>query len=193
MVKPTLPYLDVLADAATLAPDHPLACYQVSGEFAMIVAGARAGVYELRAMAFESVNSMLRAGARGACAGARLGLTCAQVRRSSLRTLRRTSWIGWTSERRVGGRVRESVLYEHAPHKPMLRLWAIAVCSTRRAPAVRVTSSSALFFRHHRLGLHRRSRVLAHIISSTAVSTAFTPPVFPPDPPNTSHVPPAHP
>jgi len=63
MVKPTLPYLDVLADAARIAPDHPLACYQVSGEFAMIVAGARAGVYDLRTMAFETVDSMLRAGA----------------------------------------------------------------------------------------------------------------------------------
>ncbi len=63
MVKPALPYLDIIADAAQLAPDHPLACYQVSGEFAMVVAGARAGVYDLRTMAFESVDSMIRAGA----------------------------------------------------------------------------------------------------------------------------------
>jgi porphobilinogen synthase len=63
MVKPTMPYLDVLADMAQLAPDHPLACYQVSGEFAMIHAGANAGVYDLKTMAFESVNGMLRAGA----------------------------------------------------------------------------------------------------------------------------------
>lgn len=62
MVKPALPYLDIIADAARLTPDHPLACYQVSGEYAMVVAGARAGVYELRAMAFESVESMIRAG-----------------------------------------------------------------------------------------------------------------------------------
>ncbi|PCH43811.1 tetrapyrrole biosynthesis porphobilinogen synthase [Wolfiporia cocos MD-104 SS10] len=62
MVKPALPYLDVIQDAAELAPNHPLACYQVSGEFAMIVAGARAGVYDLRTMAFESVESMVRAG-----------------------------------------------------------------------------------------------------------------------------------
>lgn len=62
MVKPALPYLDIIADAAQLTPDHPLACYQVSGEYAMVVAGARAGVYELRAMAFESVESMIRAG-----------------------------------------------------------------------------------------------------------------------------------
>jgi delta-aminolevulinic acid dehydratase/porphobilinogen synthase len=63
MVKPALPYLDILADAEQLAPAHPLACYQVSGEYAMVVAGARAGVYELRTMAFETVESMIRAGA----------------------------------------------------------------------------------------------------------------------------------
>lgn len=62
MVKPTLPYLDILADAAQLAPNHPLACYQVSGEFAMIHAGAAAGVYDLRTMASETADSMLRAG-----------------------------------------------------------------------------------------------------------------------------------
>jgi porphobilinogen synthase len=62
MVKPTLPYLDILADAARLAPDHPLACYQVSGEYAMVVAGAEAGVYDLKTMAFETVESMIRAG-----------------------------------------------------------------------------------------------------------------------------------
>ncbi|TFK73946.1 tetrapyrrole biosynthesis, porphobilinogen synthase [Pluteus cervinus] len=63
MVKPALPYLDIIADAAELASDHPLACYQVSGEFATIHAGAAAGIYDLRTMAFESVESMLRAGA----------------------------------------------------------------------------------------------------------------------------------
>jgi porphobilinogen synthase len=63
MVKPSLPYLDIIADAAVLASDHPIACYQVSGEFAMIHAGAAAGVYDLRAMAFESTESLIRAGA----------------------------------------------------------------------------------------------------------------------------------
>lgn len=63
MVKPALPYLDILADAAQLAPDYPLAAYHVSGEFAMIVAGARAGVYDLRVMAFETTESIVRAGA----------------------------------------------------------------------------------------------------------------------------------
>ncbi|TFK23927.1 delta-aminolevulinic acid dehydratase [Coprinopsis marcescibilis] len=62
MVKPALPYLDIIADAAQLAQDHPIACYQVSGEFAMIHAGAAAGVYDLKTMAFESAESMVRAG-----------------------------------------------------------------------------------------------------------------------------------
>ena len=64
MVKPALPYLDVISDAAELMPDHPIACYQVSGEFAMIHAGAAAGVYDLKIMAFESVEGMVRAGGR---------------------------------------------------------------------------------------------------------------------------------
>ena len=62
MVKPGMPYLDIIAEAARVAPDHPLAVYQVSGEYAMIVAGARAGVYDLKTMAFESTQSFLRAG-----------------------------------------------------------------------------------------------------------------------------------
>lgn len=62
MVKPALPYLDVIADASEIAKDYPIACYQVSGEFAMIHAGAKAGVYDLRRMAFETTESMVRAG-----------------------------------------------------------------------------------------------------------------------------------
>ena len=62
MVKPALPYLDVIADASQLAPDHPIACYQVSGEYAMVVAGAKAGIYDLKGMAFETSESMVRAG-----------------------------------------------------------------------------------------------------------------------------------
>lgn len=62
MVKPTLPYLDIISEARSIAPDYPLACYQVSGEFAMIHAGARAGVYELRRMAEETCESAVRAG-----------------------------------------------------------------------------------------------------------------------------------
>lgn len=30
MVKPAMPYLDIIAEARVMAPNHPLACYQVS-------------------------------------------------------------------------------------------------------------------------------------------------------------------
>ncbi|EFP75126.1 delta-aminolevulinic acid dehydratase [Puccinia graminis f. sp. tritici CRL 75-36-700-3] len=63
MVKPAQMYLDVLSEARSLAPSHPLACYQVSGEYAALLAGADAGVYELKPMVFESLDCMLRAGA----------------------------------------------------------------------------------------------------------------------------------
>ena len=41
----------------------PIAAYQVSGEYAMIHAAATAGVFDLKAMAFESLQGILRAGA----------------------------------------------------------------------------------------------------------------------------------
>lgn len=64
MVKPGLPYLDIISDAANVVtPDLPVAVYQVSGEFAMIHAGAEKGVYDLKEMAFETTESMVRAGA----------------------------------------------------------------------------------------------------------------------------------
>lgn len=63
MVKPMLPYLDVIGDARELAPNHVLAAYQVSGEFAMLHAGAKAGIYDLRRMAEETALSAVRAGA----------------------------------------------------------------------------------------------------------------------------------
>jgi porphobilinogen synthase len=62
MVKPSLPYLDIISDCQQQAPDHPVACYQVSGEYAMVVAGAEKGIYGLKEMAFETTESMVRAG-----------------------------------------------------------------------------------------------------------------------------------
>ncbi|GAA6018028.1 hypothetical protein JCM10207_002746 [Rhodosporidiobolus poonsookiae] len=62
MVKPALPYLDIMREAKDLAPGLPLACYQVSGEYAMIHAGAAAGIYDLKAMAIETAEGFLRAG-----------------------------------------------------------------------------------------------------------------------------------
>lgn len=63
MVKPASSYLDIISDAKQLAGDLPIAAYQVSGEYAMIHAGAKAGVFDLKTMAFESTEGILRAGA----------------------------------------------------------------------------------------------------------------------------------
>ncbi|EAW07960.1 porphobilinogen synthase HEM2 [Aspergillus clavatus NRRL 1] len=63
MVKPASSYLDIIRDAKELAKDMPIAAYQVSGEYAMIHAGAKAGVFDLKSMAFESTEGILRAGA----------------------------------------------------------------------------------------------------------------------------------
>ena len=62
MVKPALPYLDVIAAARRLT-NLPVAAYQVSGEYSMIKAAAQAGwLDESRAM-MESLLSIRRAGA----------------------------------------------------------------------------------------------------------------------------------
>jgi porphobilinogen synthase len=63
MVKPASQYLDIISDAKELARDLPISAYMVSGEFAMIHAGAQAGVFDLKEMLFETHQSILRAGA----------------------------------------------------------------------------------------------------------------------------------
>lgn len=63
LVKPASSYLDIISDAKEIAKDMPVAAYQVSGEYAMIHAGAKAGVFDLKTMAFESTEGILRAGA----------------------------------------------------------------------------------------------------------------------------------
>jgi porphobilinogen synthase len=62
MVKPALPYLDVIR-AARERFDHPLAAYNVSGEYAMIKAAAGKGFMDERDAALESLTSIKRAGA----------------------------------------------------------------------------------------------------------------------------------
>jgi porphobilinogen synthase len=62
MVKPALPYLDVLR-AVRDRFDLPLAAYNVSGEYAMIKAAAAAGDLDERAAALESLTAIKRAGA----------------------------------------------------------------------------------------------------------------------------------
>ena len=62
MVKPAMPYLDVIA-AARQRFDLPLAAYQVSGEYAMIEAAAQNGWIERDRVMMESLLSIRRAGA----------------------------------------------------------------------------------------------------------------------------------
>jgi porphobilinogen synthase len=62
MVKPALPYLDVIR-AARDRFDLPLAAYNVSGEYAMVKAAAAQGWLEERQAALESLTAIKRAGA----------------------------------------------------------------------------------------------------------------------------------
>jgi porphobilinogen synthase len=62
MIKPALPYLDVLR-AVRDRFDLPLAAYNVSGEYAMVKDAAAAGDLDERAAAVEALTSIRRAGA----------------------------------------------------------------------------------------------------------------------------------
>lgn len=62
MVKPALPYLDVLADVRA-AVDVPVWAYQVSGEYAMVEAAAAHGWIDRRGAILESLLGIRRAGA----------------------------------------------------------------------------------------------------------------------------------
>jgi porphobilinogen synthase len=62
MVKPALPYLDVVR-AVRDRFELPLAAYNVSGEYAMVKAAAAAGDLDERAAAVETLTAIRRAGA----------------------------------------------------------------------------------------------------------------------------------
>jgi len=62
MVKPALPYLDVIRRVKK-ATSMPLAAYNVSGEYAMLKAAAAAGYLDERAAVLEALTSIRRAGA----------------------------------------------------------------------------------------------------------------------------------
>jgi porphobilinogen synthase len=62
MVKPALPYLDILSDLRR-SYSLPTAAYQVSGEYAMIHAAAANGWLDLQRCALESLTAIKRAGA----------------------------------------------------------------------------------------------------------------------------------
>lgn len=63
MVKPGLPYLDIIHRIKTTYPSYPLATYQVSGEYAMIKTAAHAGLINETDAMLESLTALKRAGA----------------------------------------------------------------------------------------------------------------------------------
>jgi porphobilinogen synthase len=62
MVKPALAYLDIIRDIKERS-DLPLACYNVSGEYAMLKAAAKAGVIDYDRVMMETLLAFKRAGA----------------------------------------------------------------------------------------------------------------------------------
>jgi len=62
MVKPALAYLDIVREAKDKFK-HTLAVYNVSGEYAMVKAGARSGYWNEKETVFEIITAIKRAGA----------------------------------------------------------------------------------------------------------------------------------
>ena len=62
MVKPALPYLDLIRRIKD-DTQMPLAAYNVSGEYAMVKAAAAAGYLDERATVLETLTGIRRAGA----------------------------------------------------------------------------------------------------------------------------------
>jgi porphobilinogen synthase len=62
MVKPAMPYLDIIARARQRF-DVPIAAYQVSGEYSMLMAAARNGWIDQERAMLESLTAITRAGA----------------------------------------------------------------------------------------------------------------------------------
>jgi porphobilinogen synthase len=84
MVKPSLTYLDVVADTAA-SVDVPVAGYVVSGEHVMVEAAAATGAFDRRAGILEALTGLHRAGA------------------DVLFTYWATEVAGWLAEERAGG------------------------------------------------------------------------------------------
>jgi porphobilinogen synthase len=62
MVKPAGPYLDIVREVKNMV-NTPIACYHVSGEYAMLWHAAAAGAFDLKTAVIESLTGMRRAGA----------------------------------------------------------------------------------------------------------------------------------
>ncbi|XP_071479969.1 delta-aminolevulinic acid dehydratase-like [Diadema antillarum] len=63
MVKPSMPYLDIVRETKNKHPHLKLAVYHVSGEYAMLYHGASKGAFELPRAVMEAMQGMRRAGA----------------------------------------------------------------------------------------------------------------------------------
>jgi porphobilinogen synthase len=63
MVKPALPYLDVIQRVRSTYPEYPLAAYNVSGEYAMVKAAALNGWIDECSVVLETLTAIRRAGA----------------------------------------------------------------------------------------------------------------------------------
>jgi porphobilinogen synthase len=63
MVKPALPYLDIIHRVHTAFPELPMAAYNVSGEYAMLKAAASNGWLDERKAVLETLTAIKRAGA----------------------------------------------------------------------------------------------------------------------------------
>ncbi len=62
MIKPALPYLDILRQVADRV-DVPVAAYQVSGQYAMVEAAAANGWIDRERVMLETLHGIARAGA----------------------------------------------------------------------------------------------------------------------------------
>lgn len=64
MVKPAMPYLDMIARGVERFPQTPMVAYQVSGEYSMLKAAAKLGYLDEQRVVFESLIAIKRAGAQ---------------------------------------------------------------------------------------------------------------------------------
>ena len=64
MVKPAMPYLDMIARGVERFPDIPMVAYQVSGEYSMLKAAAKLGYLDEQRVVYESLIAIKRAGAK---------------------------------------------------------------------------------------------------------------------------------
>ena len=64
MVKPAMPYLDMIARGVGRFPQIPMVAYQVSGEYSMLKAAAKLDYLDEQRVVFESLIAIKRAGAK---------------------------------------------------------------------------------------------------------------------------------